>query len=70
MGQRINTCFKASTRSDGIRQHMCVCNMRTQLQSEMKCGSATLRQNVPIFHSMCISHMTSSDIYIIMYYFF
>ena len=31
---------------------------------KIKCGSATLRQTIPILHSMCIAHMTFSDKYI------
>ena len=66
MGKKLNTCFKASASSDGRRRRMCVRNVRTQMRSEMKYDSATLRQTVPVLHSMCIEHMSFSDKYIIM----
>ena len=65
MGQRLNTCFKASTRSAVRISCMCVQIVRTPIRSKMKCGSATLRQTVPVLHSMCIAHMTLSAKYII-----
>ena len=61
---RLNTCFKASARSSRRRRRMFVRIVRTQMKSEMKFGSATLRQTVPFFHRMCIAHMTFSDKYI------
>ena len=64
-GKKLNTCFKASARYSVIRQHMCVRIVRTPMWSKMKCGSATLRQTVPILHRMCIAHTTFSDKYII-----
>ena len=65
MGQRLNTCFNASARSYKRIRHLCVWNVRTQMRSEMKFGYSTLRQTVPVFHSICISHMTFSGKYII-----
>ena len=65
MGHILNTCFKASERSSGRRQHMCVHIVLTQMRSKMKCGSTNLRKTVPVLHSMCISHMTFSKKYII-----
>ena len=59
-GKKLNTCFKASERYYGRRRHMCVWIVQEPMGSKMKCGSATLRQTVPVFHSMCISHMTFS----------
>ena len=43
MGQVLNNYFKAGERSDGRRQRMCVKNVRTQIQSEMKYESTNLR---------------------------
>ena len=63
-GTEFNTCFKASARSSGRRQHMCVWIVRTPMQSKMKCGSTTLRQPVPVLRSMCIAHTTLSAKYI------
>ena len=65
MGHKLNTCFKASERSSRRRQHMYVQIVRTPMRSKMKCRSTTLRQNVPVLHSMYISHMTLSAKYII-----
>ena len=65
MVNRLNTCFKASERSSGRRRRMCVWSVQTQMRSKMKCGSATLRQTVPVFHSTCIAHIPFSDKYII-----
>ena len=72
MGQRPNTCFKASARSAGRIWHMCVQIVLTQMRSEMKCGSATLRKTVPVLHSICTAQMTFSDKYIIIksFYFY
>ena len=64
MRKRLNTCFKANERSAGRRQYIFVQNLRTQMWSEIKYGSATLRQNFPVFYSMCISHMNFSEKYI------
>ena len=65
MGQRLDTCFKASARSSGRRWRMCVWIVRTQMRSKMKFGPATLRQTVPVLYSMCIAHMTVGYKYVI-----
>ena len=74
MGQKLNTCFKEIARSAGRRRHMCVQIVHTPMRSKMECGSATLRQTVPVLHSMYIAHMTLSAKYIIIkscfYYFY
>ena len=65
MGQKLNTCFKASARSAGRRRHMCIRIVRTPMWSKMKCWSDTLRQTVTVLYSICIAHMTLSAKYII-----
>ena len=65
MGQKLNTCFKASARSDGRRRRMCINILLTPMRSKIKCGSDTLRKTVPVLHSMCKAHMNFIDKYII-----
>ena len=65
MVQKLNSRFKASARSAGRRRHMCVRIVRTPMRSKVKCGSATLRQTVPVLHITCIEKMTLSSKYII-----
>ena len=64
MGQKLNTCFKVISRSAGRRRHMCVRIVHTPMRSKIKCGSATLRQTVPVLHIVCIAHMNFSAKYI------
>ena len=64
MGQKLNTCFKASARYARRRRHMRVRIVWTPMRSKMKFGSATLRQTVPVLHRMRISHMNLSAKYI------
>ena len=59
--QRLNNLFKASARSAGRKLRMCVRIVQTQMQSKIKCGFTTLRQDVPILHRIFIAHMTFSD---------
>ena len=65
MVKRLNTCFKVIARYSGRRRHICVRIVLAQIQSELKCGYDTLRQTVPVLHSICIAHMTFSDKFII-----
>ena len=65
MGHRLNNFFKASSKYGKRRRGMYVHIVWTQMRSKMKCGSATLIQTVSVLHSMCTSHMTCSEIYII-----
>ena len=60
MGHKLNTCFKTSARSNRRIWNMYVRIVRTLMRSKMKCGSVTLRQTVPILHSLCIAHMNFS----------
>ena len=70
MVQKLNTCFKASARSARRRRHICVQIVWIPMRSKMKYGYATIRQTVPVFHSMFIEYMTLSDKYIIIKSFF
>ena len=63
--QRLNPCFTMSARSSGRRWRMCVWNVQKQMRSELKFGSATLRQTIPVLHNMYIAHTTFSNKYII-----